>query len=433
MGEGLTAPKSDRLLSLDVFRGITIAGMILVNNPGSWGHMYAPLGHANWHGWTPTDLIFPFFLFMVGVAMTLSFDRRISRGQSRVRLLEQVVRRTIILFLLGLIMAGYPNWRLIAPFVLFIVGLGFVFADEPPLGLGQNTKATIRKFLGWAILLAAVLYFLIDFSYFQESRLRVPGVLQRIALCYFFAALIIMYTGIRGRIIWTLILLVGYWIIVKMVPAPGGYTANVLGPEGLLHDWLDVKLLGAHLYSSRPDPEGILSTLPAIATTLTGVLTGNWLKSSRDLPEKIGGLFVAANIALFVGICMDYWFPINKKIWTSSYVVFTSGMALHFLAMCFWMIDYKGYRAWTYPFRVFGTNAITVFFASGIMVRILTRQITFTLADGSTIAARTWLYQTFFASWASPVNASLLFAISYVLLWLLLMMPLYHKKIFIKI
>jgi len=463
MGEKLTAVKSERLVSLDVFRGITIAGMILVNHPGSWSNKYAPLGHAAWHGWTPTDLVFPFFLFIVGVAMTFSFDRRLAQGQSRLRLFEQVVRRTLILYFIGLIMYGFPDWRLIGPYVLFIIGLGFLFADEPPLGWPQAGKPRARKVAGWILLVGAVLYFILDFRYFNESNLRVVGVLQRIALCYFFASLVVMYSGVRGRVLWAAAFIIGYWVIMKLVQPPAEYiemiraaeralaenpdawktdpavalyrhSINVLHnrPSGLLPDWLDIKLLGMHLYRERPDPEGLLSTLPAIGTTLLGVLTGNWLHTSRERNEKAAGLFWMANIALFVGLCMDYWFPINKKIWTSSYVVFTVGMGLHFLAMCFWLIDVKGYKKWSWPFRVFGTNAIVVYFAAHLGSKMLGRW-RIPLEEGGTTSAYSWIYQNVFASWADPVNASLLFAITYVLVWLLLLIPLYRKKVFVKI
>jgi len=458
MGEKLTTVKSERLISLDVFRGITIAGMILVNHPGTWSHKYGPLGHAAWNGWTSTDLVFPFFLFMVGVAMTFSFDRRLAQGQSRVRLFEQVVRRTIILYLIGLIMYGFPDWRLIGPYVLVIVGLGFLFSDEPPIGWGKTGAQKARKGVAWLLLAGAVLYFAFDFDYFNQSHLRVVGVLQRIALCYFFASIIVMFCGVRGRVIWTAACLIGYWAIVKMVQPPAEFiemiraaeealaqnpdawktdeavamyrnSINVLHnrPSGLLGDWIDIKLLGLHLYRERPDPEGLLSTLPSIATTLLGILTGNWLHTSRGKLEKLGGLFFMANVLLFVGLCIDYWFPINKKIWTSSYVLFTAGMALHFLGMCFWLIDVKGYKKWSSPFLVFGTNAIVVFFAAHLLSKMMGR---WKVGD---ISVYSWIYQNLFASWADPLNASLLFAIAYVTFWLLVMIPLYRKRIFIKI
>lgn len=377
MNEQIKAPKAERLLSLDAFRGITIAMMILVNNPGSWSHVYPPLLHAKWNGWTMTDTIFPFFMFIVGVAMTFSFAKRLERGDTRSKLFGKVVRRTVILFLLGLILAGFP--------------------------------------------------------YFNLGTLRIPGVLQRIAVCYFFAALIVMYTGWKGRALWAVALIVIYWAIVKLIHAPMGYEAPVTGHEGLLHDYIDSKFLSGHVYVERPDPEGILSTIPAISTTLLGVLTGNWLHSARSKLEKLVGLFVMANVGIVIGSVMAIWFPINKKIWTSSYVVFMAGMALQFLAMCYWLIEVKGYKRWATPFIIYGTNAIAVYFASGIVGKLIGRYITVPTMEGS-MALKPWMYQNIFVPLASDAKtASLFFAISYIVFWLLVMIPLYKKKIYIRV
>lgn len=464
-----TIGRPERLASLDVFRGITIAGMILVNNPGRGGEasIYGPLRHAPWHGWTPTDLVFPSFLFIVGVALTFSFDKRLASGFSRFRLFEQVVRRTIILICLGLILQSFPRWRLMAPYIGMVAGLGFLFADEPPLGWPGGGMARLRKVVGWMLAIGAVVYFALDFNHFQTSLplLRVPGVLQRIGLCYFFASVIVLYSGVRGRVIWTVVLLLGYWAIVAWVQAPVANPDLVQSrPEGLLHDWLDLKLIGLHVYSERPDPEGLLSTIPAIATTLLGVLAGNWLHGYRDRNEKTIGLFFAANLLLFAGLWMNRSFPINKKIWTSSYVLLAGGIAMNALAMCYWLVDVKGRRRWAWPFLVFGTNAIAVFFASGILGRLIGVTWTLPVDDsgrlapmgglwhtltiwfnavfgpagavtwpGKAIPLKTWLFQTCFESWAAPKAASLLFALTYVLIWLILMMPLYRRRIFIKV
>jgi predicted acyltransferase len=413
-------PKPQRLASLDAFRGITIAGMILVNNPGSWGHVYGPLGHATWNGWTPTDLIFPFFLFIVGVAMPFAMGRRLGQGMGRGRLLVQAARRSAILFALGLIMAGFPNWRLIGPYVLVVVGAS----------LAGHARVALRL-IGLAVLVGAAAYFALDFAYFDQSRLRVPGVLQRIAVCYLLATAVVLWGGQWGAALAAAACIVGYWVICKRVLPPDGYAAAVTDPGGLLHDWIDVKLLGVHIYRERPDPEGVLSTLPAVATTLLGYLAGRWLLTGRERLAQAVGLFFMANLALFAGLWMNYGFPINKKIWSSSYVVFTAGMALHFLVMCFWLIDVKRWRAWAWPFLVFGTNYIAVFFASGLLAKMTGRWKVGT--PSGMVSVKQWIYEQVFASWAGPLNGSLLFALAYVVFWLLVLIPLYRLRWFIRV
>ena len=361
-----------RLVSLDVFRGITIAGMILVNNPGTWEHIYWPLQHASWHGWTPTDLVFPFFLFIVGIAIPLAFANRLERGGSRRDLYIKIVKRTVIIFAIGLFLNGFP--------------------------------------------------------YFALAEYRIPGVLQRIAVCYFFASVIFLNTKVRTQIAITIGLLIFYWALVKLVPAPG-YAAGDLTKEGSLPSYIDRVVLGKHVWSQARvyDPEGILSTIPAIATTLMGVLTGHWLRTEKTRYEKTAGMFVAGAACVALGWAWNSFFPINKALWTSSYVLFTGGLALQFLAFCYWLIDIKGYRRWAKPFEVFGLNAIALYVVAGLMASLLGE----IKLGGTPLGA--WIYNTLFASWASPVNASLAFAISFVLVCLGLMWILYHRKIFLKI
>lgn len=433
MSEPALAKPVERFESLDVFRGITIAGMTLVNNPGSWSNIYTPLSHAKWHGWTPTDFVFPFFLFIVGVAITFSFDRRLARGDSRLRLFEQVVRRTVILFMLGLCLNGFFDFRLTSPFIWVIVAFSLIFYDMPLMQWPSDTRALTRKAFGVLILLAAINYFVIDFQYFQDTKLRVPGVLQRIAFCYLFASLIVMYYGVTGRVLWTLLLLVGYWLIYHYVHAPQGYAAKVASPDGLLHEWIDGKLLGVHVYGERPDPEGILSTLPAIGTTLLGVLTGNWLQSKQSSFNRMVGMAVAGGVLIVAGLYLGHYFPINKKIWTSTFVILMGGFALATLAFCFLIIDVMGFKAWSWPFMVFGTNAIAIYCASGILGRFLVK--TQFPVDGKMVTLKSWIFEHLFnsCSWFSPKGASLAYAISYVLLFLILSIPLYRKRIFIKV
>ncbi len=377
---------SQRLMSLDAFRGFTIAGMILVNNPGSWSYVYPQLAHAKWNGWTFTDLIFPFFLFIVGVAMTFSYSKRVERGDDKTKLLLHALRRAAIIFGLGIFLNGFPQ---------------------------------LMPYLNFSAL----------------DTIRIPGVLQRIGICYLIASMIFLNSGIKGQTIWTGVLLVIYWLLMKLVPVPG-YGASVLEPTGNLCWYIDSTLLHGHTWSGAPvpgfDPEGIVSTIPAIATTLFGILTGHLLRTNKTQQEKTAWMFVLGNALLFAGLVMDNWLPINKNLWTSSYAVFMGGMALQFLAMFYWLIDVKGYKRWTAPFVIYGMNSIAVFFLSSLSARILTL-IKVTGADGAAVALKTYLYQNVFAALAGPLNGSLLFALAYVLLWLGLMGILYRMKVFIKI
>jgi predicted acyltransferase len=367
---------SDRLVSLDVFRGITIAGMVLVNNPGTWSHIYWPLKHAEWHGWTPTDLIFPFFLFIVGVAIPLAFGRRLESGGSKRDLYLKVVRRTLIIFALGIFLAGFPE--------------------------------------------------------FQLSTIRIPGVLQRIAVCYLCASLVFLNTRVRTQIIVTAALLIIYWLLMTRLHAPG-FAAGDLSKEGSLASFVDRAVFGPHIWKQGKvyDPEGLLSTIPAIATTLFGVLTGQWLRTNKSQYEKVTGLFVAGAACTVIGWCWNPYFPINKSLWTSSYVFFTGGLALEFLALSYWLIDIKKYQRWAKPFVVFGVNAIVLFVGTGLMAKLMGR---IKLPWGGTqISLQGWIFQKLFLSWASPINASLAYAIAFILLWLGLMWILYSRKTFIKI
>ncbi len=377
----MTVAKKTRLRSLDVMRGATIAGMLLVNNAGDWGHTFAPLLHAEWHGWTPTDLVFPFFLFVLGVAIPLAFASRLERsGGDLGPLYRQIARRTAILFALGLFLTWFP-------------------------------------FMG------------IDWS-----RARIPGVLQRIALVYLFASLAYLHLRTRGRAWLAAGLLLGYWAVMELVPVPG-FGAGDLSPAGNLAGFVDRLALGAHVWRYAPgpaDPEGILSTLPAIATALAGVFTGEWLRSARNQTEKLIGLFVAGSLAAVSGAVYGWFFPINKNLWTSSYVVLTAGLALFTLAVILYFVDLRGLDGWAKPFLIFGTNAIVAYVLSGLIAKTLIK-IRWVGGDGSSISLKSWLYDNFFQSWIPEYFASLAWASVHVVVLLGITWLLYRKKIFIKI
>jgi predicted acyltransferase len=340
-----------RLLSLDVFRGLTVAAMVVVNNPGTWQAVYAPLRHADWHGWTPTDLIFPFFLFIVGVAIPLALVPTASRA-----LVLRIVRRAAVIFALGLV-------------------LNAAFGVHP-------------------------------------ATIRIPGVLQRIAVCYLLAALLFMLTRARTQAVVAAALLAGYWAAMMLVPVPG-YGAGDLSKEGNLAAWIDRAVLGPHVWrASRVyDPEGILSTLPALATVILGMLAGHWLRSARPLAQKSAGLLGAGLAGTLAGLVWSAWFPINKALWTSSYVLFTAGLAGMVLAVCHHLIEALGWRRWARPFAVLGTNALLLFFLSTLMAVMLIR-----IADGGRTLHRA-LFETVFAPWAEPATASLAYALAYLATW----------------
>lgn len=376
----------ERLVALDVFRGLTIAGMLLVNNPGTWGAIYPPLRHAAWHGWTPTDLIFPFFLFIVGITTHLSLSARRARGDDEGMLVRQVLRRGAIIILLGLLLSGFP----------FIPKYGF-----------------------------------------DLSTLRFPGVLQRIGVAYIAAGLLTLRTSARTQVVIVTMLLLGYWAAMTLIPVPGTGALGAVAlatPDGSIAAWLDRTLLGNHLWrqSRTWDPEGILSTLPAIGTAMLGVFVGRWIAAPRPLLERIAGLFAIGALAMVAGLIWNWWFPINKNLWTSSYVLFTAGMACVTIATCIWLIDVQRITGWTKPFVVFGMNPILAFVGSGMMARLM-GSIIKVERDGEAVSLQRAIYDSAFASWLAPMNASLLYAVCFVAFWLLILWALYKKGVFLKV
>ncbi len=376
---------AQRLVSLDAFRGATIAAMLLVNNPGSWKDVHAPLLHAAWHGWTPTDWIFPFFLWIVGVSLTFSFARRVEEGADRGKLFVHVLRRSAIIFALGLLLATFPFGLLGATFDL--------------------------------------------------ATVRIPGVLQRIAVCYLAASAVFLRTTWRGQAAWAAGLLLGYWALLLLVPVPG-YGAGVLEPQGNLAWWIDSHLLAGHTWRGAPapgfDPEGLLSTLPAIATTLLGVLTGHLLRGPETTEKKTIRLIGGGVALLAVGTLWGLVFPINKNLWTSSYTVFMAGWSMVWLGGFYWLIDVKGWRRWATPFVIYGMNAIVLFVLAGLVGRLLTL-VKWTGADDKAVTLKGWLYQALFTPYLSPVNASLAFALSFVAGFFVLGWVMWRKKWFVKI
>ena len=356
-----------RLLSLDFFRGLTIAGMIIVNDPGSWSHVYAPLLHAEWHGATPTDLVFPFFLFIVGVSISLSLSKR--KGSSNLYI--KIFKRSAIIFLLGIFLALFPK--------------------------------------------------------FDFENLRIVGVLQRIALVYLVCAILYLNTSFSTQLKAGIGLLVIYWITMAFIPFNGNL-AGTLDPGNNFAAWIDSFIVPGRLYQETWDPEGFYSTLPAIATGISGMLCGKIiLDNSNSLKDKIIKLFYWGAIVLIIGSFWDYIFPINKHIWTSSYVLYSSGLAMIILAMSMWIIDEKKYTNNIKFGLVFGSNAITAYVLHGIVWRLFQ----FPVINGVG-------FQKFWMDTGTSIGLPAKFvsfdwAIFYTLVIYFIVYQLYKRKIFIKV
>jgi predicted acyltransferase len=381
-----TAPQSlvntmRRLVSLDVARGITIAFMILVNNGGSGKYSYRQLEHSPWNGWTLTDLVFPSFLFIAGIAIVFSNEARMARGESKGILRLHVIKRAVILFLLGLVVNGFPLFHL--------------------------------------------------------ETLRIYGVLQRIAVCFLIASLLYLWNS-RAWVAATtaVVALLGYWILMRWVPIPGigvpTHSVPLLDPDQNWVAYLDRKILFGRLYEGVRDPEGLLSNIPAMGTILFGVLTGIWLRRSISVSTKALGLLGASISGLVLGEIWNVWFPINKKLWTSSYVLFAAGCTLLLLALCFYAVEIKKWtRGWTFPWLVFGSNAITAYVFSELLAAGLG---TISVHDGGGMTnLQQYIYQHWFFPIINPSFGSLMYAIAYVLVCFVPVLLLYRKKIIIKI
>ena len=368
-----------RLASLDAFRGFTIALMILVNGPGDTGAVYSPLSHADWNGWTFADTVFPSFLFIVGVSLVFSFGRQKEKGISNSTFFVRLLRRTIILFALGLFLNIFTAFDL------------------------------------------------------SLSDVRIPGVLQRIAVCYFFASLIVLKAGLRGRILWLIGLLASYWLMMRFIPVPG-IGAGVLEPGQNFAAWVDSYFLSGHMWSyyyGKWDPEGIVSTIPAIATTLFGVLTGQWLRSSLPERRKIVGMVCAGVVLLIAGYIIDRWLPINKNIWTSTFSIFMAGVGLVSLAFFHWLIDIADLSRWAKPFIILGVNSITVYVLSQVFDTTLwiLNQLMF-LACG--IDYELYFFKGFHTPIAKPETVALLHPLMIVLFMYLIAWIMWRKRLFIR-
>ncbi len=355
--------------------------MLLVNNPGSWSAIYPPLRHAAWNGWTPTDLVFPFFLFIMGITTHLSIAGRRARGESDPELARRIVRRAVLLVALGLAASAFPFY--------------------PPERI---------------------------------AHMRIPGVLQRIGVVYLCAALLVLRASLRTQVAVAAVLLVGYWLALTLVPVPGVGPPALSPPEATLTAWVDRTLLDGHLWAETRtwDPEGVLSTVPAVGTALLGAFVARGLAVPLDLPRRLNRLFARGAMLVVLGAAWGWIFPINKNLWTSSYVVFTGGMACLALAVCMWLVDERGSRWWTRPFLVFGVNPIAAFVGSELMARLIYSVIRVD-DGGNRVSLATALYRSLFAAWLPPRAASLAFAAAVTLLWYGILSALYRRGVILKV
>jgi predicted acyltransferase len=368
--------------------------MVLVNNHGSSSHFYPGLRHVTWEGWSLADLVFPSFIFIVGVAIPFSLDARLARGASRRSLLWTVFCRAIVLFALGLFLNAFPA------------------------GLGRRMES------------------------FDLANIRIMGVLQRIALCYFFASVIYLYWRPKAQGVLGVSVLVLYFLLLKFVPVPGGTAGEMARPDGTWPQYIDARLLAGHLQippTSKPtgfcdqgfEAKGLLSTLPAIVTALIGVWAGRRLKSSSPALEKAVHLYFFGTLGILLGTVWSASFPINQNLWTSSLVLFMGGIGMVALASCYYLVDIKAIRWWTPPFAALGANAISVWTLDWFL-RAALAQVMVAGTDGNPVSLKTCLWQGL-SVYTGPMAGSFLIGLAHVLLWMGLTGMLYRKRLFIKI
>lgn len=420
----------ERLISLDVFRGFTILLMTIVNNPGSWAAIYPPLAHAEWHGCTPTDLVFPFFIFIMGTAIPFAMPTK----QYDFVVFNKIIVRSLRIFCLGLFLNYFSKIQILGleGIALLIGRLMITFAVAYAL-LG-NFSLKIKTYLVFGIFAILLLLAYSPMEEFQNVRL--PGVLQRIGIIYFFTSLLYLKTNLKTQLLVAASLLLGYWIIMAFIPVPGFGAAN-FEKETNLAAWLDNLVLNGHMWASSKtwDPEGILSTIPAIATGIFGMFVGQMLNLQIRKIEIIKRISLIGITLLLSGLLWNIVFPINKSLWTSSYALYTAGLATLCLTLLYYIIDIANYKKWTPLFLFWGVNPMIVFFFSGIIPRVLSAiNIQNPELTGEQINLQSYLYQFYIVPlFSNPMNASLMFALVYAVFWSLILWWFYTKKMIFKV
>ncbi|HOY50565.1 MAG: DUF5009 domain-containing protein [Prolixibacteraceae bacterium] len=417
---------NERLISLDAFRGFTIAAMIMVNNPGSWSHVYAPLLHKPWNGITPTDLIFPFFIFIVGVSVALAYTKRLEAGHPKREMFGKIAWRSVKIFAVGVLLALYSRinsttegvsqflWVVV---VLLLMGI-FVMPDF-------RSKSRWAVWAGWLLpvfAVGAVLAMLL----FRFTDIRIAGVLQRIALVFLVCATLFLTTRWKTQALVGAVILLFYWVVMMFLPTPG-QGRPVLDPGVNMAAWIDTFMTPGKLYHKTWDPEGFFSTLPAIASGITGMLAGTLLVSKKSPEQKIIWLFTAGFLAATAGVVWSWHFPLNKPIWSSSYVLATSGLASMTLAASLFLVDFLGFRKIAQPWVIFGSNAITVYVLSGLLGYL------FYGGHFGGQSLKGMCMDLFTGMGVEPKLVSLIIALLYIAILFIPAWILHKKKIFIKL
>lgn len=420
----------ERLISLDVFRGFTILLMTIVNNPGSWAAIYPPLAHAEWHGCTPTDLVFPFFIFIMGSAIPFAMPTK----QFDSVVFNKIIVRSLRIFCLGLFLNYFSKIELFGLEGIYLLLLRLMITFAVAYALLGNFSLKIKTYLAFGIFAILLILAYGQIEAFQE--VRIPGVLQRIGIVYFFISLLYLKTNLKTQLLVAASILLGYWIVMAFVPVPGFGAANFEKGTNLAA-WLDNLVLKGHLwsYSKTWDPEGILSTLPAVATGILGMFIGQILNLKIQQTEILKKIAAVGFALLIAGLLWSLLFPLNKSLWTSSYVLYTAGIATLCLTVLYFLIDVANYKKWTKLFLIWGVNPMIVFFFSGIIPRVLSTII----IQNPKIASEQINLQSYFYKFcivpvfSNPMNASLTFAVVYAIFWSLILWVFYKNKLIFKV
>lgn len=420
----------ERLISLDVFRGFTILLMTIVNNPGSWAAIYPPLAHAEWHGCTPTDLVFPFFIFIMGSAIPFAMPTK----QFDYAVFNKIIVRSLRIFCLGLFLNYFSKIELLGLEGISLLLLRLIITFAVAYALLGNFSLKIKTYLVFGIFAILLILAYGQIEAFQE--VRIPGVLQRIGIVYFFISLLYLKTNLKTQLLVAASILLGYWIVMALVPVPGFGAANFEKGTNLAA-WLDNLVLKGHLWSVSKtwDPEGILSTLPAVVTGILGMFIGQILNLKIQQTEILKKIAAVGFALLIAGLLWSLLFPLNKSLWTSSYVLYTAGIATLCLTVLYFLIDIANYKKWTKLFLIWGVNPMIVFFFSGIIPRVLS-SITI---QNPKIASEQINLQSYFYKFcivpvfSNPMNASLTFAVLYAIFWSLILWVFYKNKLIFKV